>query len=422
MVVESIPFIVAITALFFLSRSNICGIFRGSLINPFFFLLTLLIIIAIDFFVLYGDVYINIYESVFSAGKLDVASAWLFFSLCSFAMVFGVYCAIFIFNAFSLFSSINSIFIKINKFNYKYFVYIFGGVSFAFIMSNIGALLSAEVSRQVLFRENLIFSVMYAMLPIAYSLYINKKNQIDLDYILITTFCLISLFFSGSRGGVVFLFIIVAVWFSEKIFVTQFLIVPVFFVVPWILAFIRYYFRETWRYNSFFDFMDDNGGIFNLFFGTAEVSFAEVITTTKIFYEKIDRNYLDSILAFFMYPFPRSIFEFKPISSDALVTEFLSPIRWETAKSEIVISGFSDFLLSFGYWGAIFAVFFVGILWGAISVFSMKSSNRVVFVPLCMWWMYLFVRSGIFNMAASFWAFLGLIVFGLFFSGVIREK
>lgn len=396
------------------SRHDCCGIYSRGLMNPFFFLAILLLLIALDFYILYGDAFIDIYESLFYVDKSNVRGSFLFFSASAVCISLGVLAAIF-FNVERMFYNFDRVLLEINKIKYKNLSYIFGFVSLLFVLVNLTDLLNAQVSRQVLFRENIIFSVMYAMLPISFSIYLSGKLFFDREALILGIFCVVAIFFSGSRGGVIFFAIILASWAAKKVKISQIFILPIFVAIPWLLSLIRYYFRETWRYDSFWDFIGDNGGIFNLFFGTAEVSLAEAITTVFIFYDRIERNVFDSILAFFMYPLPRSIFSFKPISSDALVTGFLSPIRWETAKSEIVISGFSDFLLSFGYFGALVTIFIFSAMWSGACIFAMKSRFSVVFVPILTWWIYIFVRSGIYNMAASFWAFFGLIIFGFIF-------
>lgn len=246
------------------------------------------------------------------------------------------------------------------------------------------------------------------MLTPAYAAYIADKKALDFKVLFVTFIVLFVLFFIGSRGALLLVFLVYAYLYNATVKkISNYVYVLAIPVISVGLIYFRYYFRESWRYSSIGDFIDSNGGVFSVFFNTAEVGMAEVISILLRYGDRIQRFPFESFIAALMYPLPRSIIEFKPLGGDAAVTSIFSPDRWDLSKSEITITLFSDYYLQFGMLFSFIGLSLTAYIWMKALLYGIRmNSSGVILMPFLMWSMYILLRSSVFNVAGLIWAWL----------------
>jgi hypothetical protein len=173
----------------------------------------------------------------------------------------------------------------------------------------------------------------------------------------------------------------------------------------WFLAYTRYLFREGGKYPSFADFLDAHGGIVSLFFSSEELSFAKVFTVAYDLAPSWPRAPFESFVALILLPIPRSQLGFKPFGASAMLTQHVSPLRWDLTKSESLITGYGDLYWQFGTLGAAVVVALMAYLWLWTCLKVIHSSRAVMlfWLPILIWVSYIFVRADVFNMGLLLW-------------------
>lgn len=421
------PFLIFVNAailvfLILLSRSFPTSL-RGSIFNPLLFLVLLASFFSVDFFLLYLEPYLEIYEEALHLTSPDVESAYLYYILCMGAMSMAFFIGL---KKKGGIGSKLFDFVTVVRNDSDVVMYIVVTLSLfsSFVLLTSGSgLLSGDVSRQVFFMENKLLRISFSMIPPAFALFCRNQDPLSLKCLGMFLICIAIIFLTNSRGSFILLFLIYGYLFNAKVRkVSAGWVIVLIPMVAYLLLWSRYVFRESWRYDSMSEFVYDKGGLLGVFFQTAEVSMADVLTTIVTWSEAVYRYPFESFVAGIMYPLPRSIFTFKPLGSGGDFTSEFSPLRWTLTKSEIVTTGFGDLFLQFGYLGSLMVLFILSYLWvrlikGAISY---SSEMAAFIVPLLIWWMYLFTRSGIFNMSGAIWSAL-LVLFVLNFVGFLRN-
>ncbi len=377
-----------------------------SALNPFYFVLLLNIFFILDFYYLliYQDV--SLFEYQFVVSPVDIENA-----LVKYAVFLTVICIVIV--AFQL-KTVPRKVDDLVTLNSKTTVILFKGtVLFVVLMLIPKAglfyqMVAGDISRQVLFSSNQILHIAFSLIIPSFALFAAYNWQYKKKLLLALTITLFFTFVTGSRGNLLLIAIIFAVLYirTVKIVPAYFLFLAIPFVAILLLS-TRYFFRESFRYESIFDFIDDKGGVGEVFFNTAEISMAEVLVTVDIFKSDLERYPFESFIGGLMFPIPRAIAEFKPLGSGGVLTEYLSPMRWELTRSEVVTTGFGDLLMQFGFIGAVAALLLMTFFWvkAVVKIVRMGTGNLVIFLPFLMWWAYMFLRADIFNAFSSIWSF-----------------
>ena len=187
------------------------------------------------------------------------------------------------------------------------------------------------------------------------------------------------------------------------------------------LAYSRYVFREQGNYPSFSDFVSANGGFVNLFFLSEELSFAKMFTAVYELSPALPVQPFVSILAFFLAPLPRSLFPLKPYGPSAYFTQHASPERWEWTKSESLVTGYADLYWQFGVVGAFTAMAVIAFFWMSSCLLAIRASRQwtITWIPILIWWMYIFVRGDIFNVSLLLWPAVAVVMLHQFLTRLL---
>jgi hypothetical protein len=299
-----------------------------------------------------------------------------------------------------------------------------GVYTLSFLLRDIDSILSAEVSRQLYFKDNPLMHLVFLLALPAYALYLSGRPNFDFYAWLWFFFLAFLLLVSGSRGAIILLVLIACTNYTLKKspLSWRYLIVGIPIVVFGLVV-VRYVFREAWRYDSIVQFLDASGGLLGVFFQSSEVSLAEVLTMAVAVDGKLNLFPFQGLLGLITYPIPRSIFEYKPLSASGYFTELVSPDRWEGARSEILVTGFGNVYLEFGLVFGAIIVFLMA--WGwifAVRRCLAKGSVHATFYPFLLWLCYTFVRGDFFNMGSTVWAVLLVLLAGKVIDTVVRIR
>jgi len=400
--------------LLWLANSSKLSFLRGSALNPITFVAILNLFFMLDFIGLYFDPVVDIYEEPFPVYEIDIIYGYAFY-LCSLMFItIGIGLGLQNDN-----SNSNKFITYLSSISKSYtniaYLLILAACIFAasILLLSLSDLVSGNLTRQTYFSDNKLLNIAFSTLPIAFGFYLMGKSPLSVYAILSLLICSLVIFATGSRGAVILILIVFAYSVNSNIkkIPTVSYLVAIPFIAGLLLS-IRYFFRTSMQYDSIFSFVQDNGGLFSIFFNTAEISMAEVIVTIVKWGDQVSRYPFESFVSGLMYPLPRSIFTFKPLGAGGAFTEEFSPVRWDLTRSEIVTTGFGDLYLQFGFIGSLICVFILAYLWTRLlqSSLSILGISSIVIVPFLMWWAYIFLRSGIFNMAGDIWSFMLVVV------------
>lgn len=389
-----------------LCSSKVFDEYKGSLLNPVIFYSLLNLIFILDFYYFHGTSEVFLYEQYFYFTDNEIIDSLFLYTI--FNIVF-----IIMFN-YSLATSKNITKIKINiedyekssmwlfyiivsltifqlLINYKYFVMFYNGYS----------------TRQVIFSGNKLLYIMFSLIIPSFCLFLatqKVKKWNIIPFVLI----LILILVSGSRGNVIFAVIIYMTYvIDNKKMINPLYLIILLPIVTLMLIVSRYVTREAWRYDSIYQFVESNGGVGKLFFSTAEISLAEVLTVVVEIEDKTDRFPFESFMSGIMFYLPRNIFTFKPLGGSAEITGLLSPMRWDYSRSEILITGYGDLFLNFGFVAAYLVYAFMIYIWFYImfKVLLSNKSIKILLMPILLWVPYVFLRADIFNAFGIIWSF-----------------
>lgn len=399
-----------------------------SCLNPGFFVAAILIVFLLDFATLFfSDLSFQLYEEKFLLHQVDVFYGTLYFVVCLGFILLGFIRGSTRDGRFSrwLALRVQSVLdLKVSRFVFFSNVVLVIGLIVTG-PSMFGTFVTGELTRQVFFAENKLAYVAFISIMPSYAFYASSLRQFGKSLLIPLLISLLICLISGSRGWVIYIGIISAFAYRDtlKKYGAQWYLVACIFVFAFLLL-SRYYLREAWRHDSIFDFIDDSGGLFNVFFNTSEVSMAEVISILVKHGEYVTRSPHEWLTSFLMYPLPRNLFEFKPLGIDAYVTSIFSPDRWYWTKSEITVTLFGDLFLHFGYLFSFLVLYLCAR--EIMRLFLVGAANEgisPIIIPLAMWIFYVSVRSSAFNAAAPIWSFLIVLFLNIIFvSFSIRKK
>lgn len=399
----------------------------GSVVDPLVFVFLLLLFFNIDFWMLAADSSsMQMFERVATESSSDILYAYFVFVLYQTVLVASFFVAL-----GRRAGGLRGIPLGMlpKKANSPLWVLVFvlasGALFGAQLLSDLGAILAAEVSRQHYFKDNQFLHLIFLFVCPAYALYLNGKNRFDFSSFFLFFGLAGFLFLSGSRGSILLLFVVASVYYCSKnrlvSYKLLFLAIP---LVVWGLVLMRYYFREAWRYDSVWDFVESYGGIAAVFFRSAEVSMAEVLTMVVANSSMIDVYPFQGLLGFVTYPVPRAIFTLKPLSASGYFTEYVSSERWEDSRSELLVGGFGNCYMEFGVLFGAVVVFFLGYWWVRALRSSLVSgdSRSIFYVPFLIWLSYMFLRGDFFNMGSTSWSVVLVLVLGKMFDLILSLR
>lgn len=422
MTIEVLAYL-SVTFIFLLAFNsvNVPDRFRWSALSPFNFYLFLNFIFFLDFYFFFQVRDTSFLEQVFYVEDSDFYLGFYLFLFGYIALSIGICSSIYIFDAryvncttrmhYQEETSDNKSVEKVNRLQF-YLILLVSVIILILNFKSILLMIAGDISKQNLFRDERALLFLFTFLPYSAALAISSTKKV-IKKLLIVCLSSILMIFTDSRGGVIYMFLLLLYAYNfkyRKINVIFYLIaLP---AVAYLLTVLRYVFRESWRYPSFNSFIEDKGGIFQLFFNSVEISMAEVITTVIKFSDRIPRYPFESFFAGLTFPIPRNLYENKPIGGSGVFTSILSPDKWFYTKSEVVISGYGDFYLNFGFAFSIVLLFFIGLFWSRMIYKYVTSgvAKNLYYVPILMWLMYTLLRADIFNMMRWGWA---LIIFNM---------
>ncbi len=400
--------LIIIILAFSLANSRVFSSLKGSVFNPLVFASFINFFFVIDFYYFYSNPSIDFYETEFVVLEKYIDEGFMVFTLFNFCFVL-----------FSFFAVVNSkrkikVISSNTLFNYKAAELTFKLVAcLAFVIALLNydlylSMFSGQISRQILFSSNPLYHIIFSLMLPAFALYASCLSHNMRRLINAYLLTLLVIFLSGSRGNIILATIIfIVAGFPTIRRLPSYIL---FLLIPAVTAFLlisRYYLREVWYYSSITDFVNDYGGVGQVFFNSTEISMAEVLVTISLWKEQLIRYPFESFVGGIMYPLPRSIFEFKPVSPGGVLTDLLSPIRWELTRSEIVTTGYGDLLMQFGLSAGLIVFSIMTFFWVKLVVKTLNSTLQlqILLIPFLIWWPYIFLRADVFNMFGNLWSF-----------------
>lgn len=425
MIALSFASLFVLFALFRMVQMRRFGVVSLSVIDPVIFLFLLLLFFNIDFWILASDSSsMQMFEVSASESADEISYAYLIFVVYCTAAAFGVFmgCG----RRVKPYSFYPRLFLGASPVPKVVFglVVCAGLYTLSFLLRDIDSILSAEVSRQLYFKENPLMHLVFLVALPAYSLYLSGRPRFDFQAWLWFVFLAFLLLVSGSRGAIILLALIACTNYTLKKapLSWRYLVIGIPVVVVGLVV-VRYVFREAWRYDSIGQFLDASGGLLGVFFQSSEVSLAEVLTMAVAVDGKLDLYPFQGLLGLLTYPVPRALFEYKPLSASGYFTELVSPGRWESARSEILVTGFGNVYLEFGLFLGAVVIFLMA--WGwivAVRRCLAKGSVNAIFYPFLLWLCYAFMRGDFFNMGSTVWAVLLVVLAGKVVDAAVRIR
>lgn len=405
--------------LYYLSKASCYGRFIGSMTNPLVVFCVFSIIFNVDFYMLWISGRTDIFEDPIIFSRDDILTAYSAYSILFLTAVMGMTIAQISWPTRSaeLRAPRNLDGPQLHEAQRKsailmYLILAVSIVALLISMAAMGAVIDGEETRQVFFRRNKIIQIAFSLVCPGLAIFLSVRRPSTTVSLVVIVASVGAISATGSRGLVILVLLIVAITLvTGGIRISTIWYVVVIPAVAFFLSVSRYFLRESWRYDSYAEFITDVGGYSELFFYSAEISLADAFATIIQQAETLPRAPFESLLGMIMYPLPRAIFEFKPWGASAYVTQELSPARWYWTKSEILTTGYGDLVLDFGLVGASVAAFFLAFVWlrSCLSAINGPSDRIVIWLSFLIWWMYVFVRGDIFNIGGTLWPFITVI-------------
>lgn len=403
---------------------------RGSAINPLVFFSFLSLFFNIDFYFLWksGGVLALQYETPISLTEKDVLYGYMIYTLLFMSACAGILVAQRRWmkgrkwqprldrprnSSAKRFSSNTILLVSLVIGIYAYY--------------EIGKLSGSEfgnIARQSVFRENRWLIISFLFIPPALVIFLanNFSRKYIASFAVIVS--LIILYSTGTRGHIIYVGLIVITMLQLNGYQVRkmWFLLGVPFVALFLL-FERFNRRYQGDAGNFAEFIVESNGAFSLFFYTGEISMAEVISTIVKKAGNFDRYPFESFVGFIMYPFPRSIFTFKPYGSGAAFTDYVAPIRRAVSGSELATTGYGDLIMQFGIISSVLVMFIVAYFWnkGCLAVVARGVYFSMIWIPILVWSMYIFIRSGMFDVGGKLWFFVVTYFVYLVMAKFLRE-
>ena len=414
----------ALVALLCIGSSRRYGSFAGSALNPLNLFAVLSLFYNIDFWMIWSKGQIHILEFPISLPEGEVERLYLTYTLLFGSTLLGLVMAHFGMpirprRLSSWRPGGGAVASEMRRASRVVItVGLMGGLAvLATVAGSLDELLAGRMTFQVFSRENQFVFVAVGFLQPSLALYLSVRRPWSWHALLVIGVSLAVCFASGTRTNVIFMLMIVAValiangiripmrWYGVA--------VP---AVAIFLTFSRYLLRESWRWGSYSDFTEGAGGYAELFFGSEEIGVAKALSTILLTSRALDRSPWESLWSMLLFPVPRAAFPLKPLGASAYFTEQMAPTRWLFTKSEITITGYGELVLLFGVLATAVILAVLAYLWLRACIRAIHSSQQrmVVWMPFLLCWMFLFLRTDLYNMSGSMWFFaLGLGVYRL---------
>lgn len=387
--------------------------FAGSALNPVLIVALICGTFNVDFLVLRARTEISIFELAPSILRWHVDLAYGVYTLLFFAIVSGILFAFATspYRTHSRRSSNPSQDRQADVSARIIFAVAFAAGLYAIhavFVELLPAMLAGQGTRQLYFLNYRFHNIVLIMLLPAFSLYASRQYTTNTRFWTITAAVVGIVLLTGSRGSLLLVGIILAcglVLRGRRFSPSWYLIaIPIIGVL---LTYLRYLFRESWRFPTYSAFLEHHGGYTGVFFNTVEMSMAEVLTTLVHNLEQFRRPFYEGILGVLLYPVPRAWLPLKPYGASGVVTATVAPYKWELLRSEILATGFGDLLMHYGLLGGAAVAFVVGFVWlkSLLLVLGSNYQRAAFVVPFLIWWMYVFLRGSFFNLGPWVWTF-----------------
>lgn len=406
-----------LVGLAFMAWSPKYGLLRGSAVNPLIIFVVFSLFFNINFMVLHGRGTIGIFERATPVTSVDTLIGYINYTVLFIAAAAGMIVAQLVSPPRAAPRADASIESLQSKKTISALIYgtvlVIGALGAIRVLMNFQEILAGKVTRQSFFLDNPLLTVSLSLVSPGLAIFLSVRRPTSVAAIAATLLALPTLFVTGTRGVLIFIGIIFLVNLAghgRRIQAYWYLaLIP---VTAYFLAILRFLLRRSNNFRSFGDYVAFEGGFGGLFFNTSEVAMAEAITVISNNLDQFSRPPFEGFIGVLMYPLPRSIFSFKPMGAGGIITEALSPARWEMTRSEILPTGYGDIIMQFGPWIGTVVVFIMAFTWlsAALRVIHLSAENRAIWLPFLIWWLYIFLRGAVFNLGASIWPFMIVLI------------
>lgn len=385
-------------------RSLHWGRFRSSVANPAYFFVLLGSVSAVDFVFLYVDGSVTMFEINRQLSREMVEDAFAIYTAYLAASVAALCAAVWSFPP----PRPQQPAIECPLAARLSLVVTYGPAltATAAIVAALPAILSGSINRQLLFLSNPLLLLGVGAVAPGLALHLATIERTRARDLALTGVAILLILATGSRGSVFLIGLILAIALvNDGRRVPAWLYIPALPFGLAILTILRFVFRESWRYDSVSDFVKAHGGIGRLYFGGSEIGFADSFTLIVHDIERLARPAFEGFLGILLYPIPRSVVPFKPISASAHLTEMYSPRKWALTRSEVLATGFGDLTMQFGYIVAPLVVATLTFLWARACVRTCNGGRfaSTFALPFLVYSFYIAHRGAFFNLGALVW-------------------
>lgn len=272
-----------------------------------------------------------------------------------------------------------------------------------------GSILAVSAARTVLGAENMTLALVMLMLAPSALLYaaVAPNRKAALTAIGIAA-CVYFLF--GSRFNMVLLLYGALLILPVRRYITvpsTILAVPVILLG---LSFYVYLTRFTYQYDSYGEYITASGGFFSSIFRSVEFSIAEAMTV-HLSERLADREWYDSLLAGAVALVPRELIPWKPLGISTELTMAADPARWFLVRSEWTVGGFTNLVYEMGLIGASIVVFGLFAIAALLLAAAPRSNyGPTIYYPLIFISMTVFMRADTYTLSIRIWSIL-LVIF-----------
>jgi|GEM_PF-2826373 len=387
------------------------GVMRGSAVNPLIIFVVISLFFNIDFVLLHGREEIDIFERGFPVTTVDTLLGYVHYTVLFLAAAVGLIVAQLTapFEPARVRSDEPTARDRLISATLFAAIIAIGLVGAVQILQSLSAILAGKLTRQVFFQSNRLALVAYSIICPGLAIFLSARNPTKPTSIMAMVGAVLILAITGSRGIVILVGLIYTIGLAVRgRRIPAYIYVFAIPVLIYLLAFSRFILRESWKFRTFAEFVEFRGGFGELFFNSVEVAMAEAITVIANNLEIVSRPPFESFLGVVMYPLPRSIFTFKPLGASSFITATLSPNKWYMTKAEVLTTGYGDFIMQFGLWGAVPMIGLLTFVWLRACLRAIHGSREqtAIWLPFLIWWLTIFMRGSLFNVGSSLWPFL----------------
>lgn len=395
-----------IAPLYGVQRRRAFGRYSGTVVDPIVLATIVHGVFLLDFVLLYLEGDVTLFELPVHAGDVGILEGLVVYSLFALASFIGL--SVGTKSPVAVETKANTTTARDRRLSAVVLLGVFAGAAVVLreLFLILPLILSGATNKQKFFLGNQLMLVLVGLLAPAFALFVAHRRSRSRAVLFAALVVTVVVLLAGSRSSILFVALILAVAairdgapLRARMYGW---VLPMGLIA---LTYLRYLFRESWRFDSLWEFVQARGGIVAVLFSSSEIGLAEGITAIWMRLSSLGRPPFESFLGAFMYPLPRSFFPFKPLSASSYLTAELSPHHWGLTRSEILSSGYGDLLMQFGIVLGIAAVFVLSAAYArvAVRVFCSKSPTAHFVAPFILWWYLVFMRASIFHLGASWW-------------------